>query len=162
MYGDSGDILSVGLYSSGNTDVKLMVAKYNEYTNGIGDGVGDGGNACIMGSLDGVGPMFDVTSHEIAFTCDNIKKEKLTFAFPVQRNTTKFITYNDVQIDVDENAEGGCIDDPTSPEMTSHDIFDEHIAIVHAHFNEGIFQDGAPVFYNLNADMSYQPVYPGY
>ena len=133
MYNDSGDILSVGLYSGGgNGDVCIMIAKYNENTTGIGHK----GNACISGQLGGIRPVFDVTSHEIAFTCDNVKKEKLTFAFPVQRNTTEFVTYNGVTVDVEPNSEGGCIDDPTSREMTSHDVLDEHIAIVHAHFNE--------------------------
>ena len=72
------------------------------------------------------------------------------------------MTYNGITIDVEPNSDGGCIDDPTAHEMTSHDVFDEHLAIVHAHFNERLYQDGNPVFYNLNADMSYQPVYPGY
>lgn len=162
------DVLSVNLFSDKQNDIRLMIATYNEKTNGIGIGWDyDGksiidGDACTDTGFDGISPTFGVTSHEIAFTCDNVKKEKLTFAFPVQRNTTEFKTYNGIGIDVDPNAAGGCIDDPLSPEMTSHDIFEEHIAIVHTHFNEQIIRDGNPVFYNLNADMSYQPVYPGY
>ena len=67
-YEDLNDVLSIGLCQYNGGDVGIMVAKYNENTSGIGE---NGKNACKDGKLTGLSPTFDVTSHEIAFTCDD-------------------------------------------------------------------------------------------
>lgn len=58
-------------------------------------------------------------------------------------------------------AEGSPIEDPVSPEMNSYDTFVEAVGTAVAVFDGGVLKFGGFSVNNANADMSYQPLFPG-
>lgn len=76
-----------------------------------------------------------------------------------------------VSADIDKiylsaNVDGPVIDDPTDADMNSHDIFDTNIAIFRKQIISKTLRDvrgaaGKTYEFNVNADMSYLPAYPG-
>lgn len=64
-------------------------------------------------------------------------------------------------IDFDENTEGALINDPMAPEMNSHDVFNQNVTIVaYKHKTSQLAFETIDNF-NINADISYIPSYPG-
>ena len=64
-------------------------------------------------------------------------------------------------IDFYENTEGAIITDPLAPEMNSHDEFDTHVTVLEFKKKSDDLQFKNTYTYNINADISYIPSYPG-
>lgn len=92
----------------------------------------------------------------------NSKDDKLTLAYIAATNDEEFNSGYTTKVKYD-NAEGVVIDDPEETEMNSHDIFENKVVTFDIQLkNKKISMSENDVHsYNINADMSYTPLYPG-
>lgn len=92
----------------------------------------------------------------------NSKDNMLTFAYITKLDDDKFDSGYTHDVGY-ENAEGPVIDDPDRTEMNSHDILEGRVVTFDLKLKDRHIQvDRSGMHsYNINADMSYSPLYPG-
>lgn len=92
----------------------------------------------------------------------NSKDDNLTFAYIARLDDERFSSGYADNVEF-KNADGAVIDDPEETEMNSHDILDGRVVTFDLRLKGRHIQvEGSGVHsYNLNADMSYVPLYPG-
>lgn len=88
----------------------------------------------------------------------------MSFAFATeitQDDASKMLVETCESVDFIKNTDGPTIDDPTSSEMNSHDMFMQNVTVLDYALNSNgaVFKKSST--YNINADMSYMPAYPG-
>ena len=95
------------------------------------------------------------------------RRGMLTFAFTtsVSADAEKYVHPETISghIDISAATDGALINDPMAAEMNSHDTLAQNITLVNTVYSQGtIVQKGDAYDYNVNADISYIPAYPGY
>ena len=104
------------------------------------------------------------TGQDIVFANDTEQgRETVVFAFATRKAGSFSPEYSDeLTVSVERGSSGGTIDDALSPEMNSFDVFDSDIMLSRVGVYSDRIQDAGPGrIYNINADISYQPLYPG-
>lgn len=104
----------------------------------------------IVGSQACVGYSVDLNETVVAITTQNSSKNK---------TTVKPCTCNS-KIDFDVNADGPTIDDPSTNEMNSHDYLIQNVSLFSFKRSTSLLKFKSAKIYNLNADISYLPIYP--
>lgn len=104
------------------------------------------------------------TGQDIVFA-NNMEQgqENVVFAFATRKADNFTPEYNsELTVSVQEGTEGATIEDALSPEMNSLDVLDSDIMLskIRVYSNE-VRKLGDGRIYNTNADISYQPLYPG-
>ena len=146
--------------ADGNLNVKLLNdVKIHQVINGVVNGDYE---------VDGKGIIADPTLDQIAFAFDG---KTLTFAYLKENHfdeSAALVTKSNV--DLKSNTSGSTFRDPRSTEMNSHDVFTTDIAVLKCNVLDrslvkakaaGDIGDDIQSVHNMNADMSYLPLYPG-
>lgn len=64
-------------------------------------------------------------------------------------------------LNFNENTEGAIVGDPIAHEVNSHDVFEQNIVLVSYKRKNSSIEFSSCQDYNINADISYLPSYPG-
>ena len=164
----------IGSYLKGNSNIFHVYAKKHVYKDGAGvvereatgeikifpviNGYYKAGDE-ILGTLDGIvgGDVcvsYDETMGIVNFAAQTLLPDNAS----ISTDTDKIF--------LSANVDGPTIDDPTDANMNSHDVFDTNITIfrrqiVSKQLREIKNSSGRTYDFNVNADMSYLPTYPG-
>lgn len=127
-------------------DSGLKYTKTNNQLMSNASGIGQK----IVGDQACVGYTVDTNETVIAITTQNLNTDK---------TTVKPCTSNS-KIDFNINADGPTIDDPSTNEMNSHDYLNQNVSLFSFKRSTSLLKFKNAKIYNLNADISYLPVYP--
>lgn len=95
----------------------------------------------------------------IAFQSQGKAVLQMAFVVDTEEQYTKLSSYTEQVLEDPAAASDGPVKyDPTESEMNSFDSFGQKVAIVT--FDKNGVDKGCPAVYDMNADMSYLPVYP--
>ena len=176
----------LGMYSPDATNIRMVYAKKNmELLSGNSECVSvfldsvpvvkiglfnksanhvmeDSGTFCSA-EIGTISSGYRAFGQDIIFSSgDESGKETLTFAFVVEKDSPSvYPEYADNSFVPAEMAEGSPIEDPISPEMNSYDTFVEGVGTATAVLDGGVLEFNGFSVNNSNADMSYQPLFPG-
>lgn len=102
-------------------------------------------------------------SHSICVGYDQTQRQTV-FAITVQssKSLDNVTTETAVScLNFNENTEGAIVGDPIAHEVNSHDVFEQNIVLVNYKRKNSSIDFSSCQDYNINADISYLPVYPG-